>query len=79
MQITMSLVRVVVDAAVEVSVALEMLGDAKRVVDTAEVMRLIALARRLYFSPDGSEATSTGQFVGRSKPDDEGDERHVTI
>ena len=64
----MRLVRIVVDSAVEVPVALELFGDAKGIVGAAEVGRLVAIVARFHFRPHGPEPSPAGHFVGQNEP-----------
>ena len=66
--ITVRLVRIVVDSAVEVPVALELFGDAKGIVGAAEVGRLVAIVARFHFRPHGPEPSPAGHFVGQNEP-----------
>ena len=66
--ITMSFVGVVVESAVEVAVAFELLGYAVRAIGAAEVKRFVAFARCLHFGPNCPETAPASQFVGSNKP-----------
>ena len=67
-KLTVSLVRVVVEPAIEIPVALEMLSDAKRIISASKVGRFVAVPNRLHFRPNGPESTSSGNFIRRRKP-----------
>lgn len=64
----MSLVGVVVESAIEVAVAFELLGYAVRAIGAAEVKRFIAFAGCLHFGPNCPETAPASQFVGSNKP-----------
>ena len=63
--VTVSLVGVVVPAAVDDAVAAQMLADAEAVVGAGELLRRIAAGTLFHFGPDGSETATARHFVGR--------------
>lgn len=73
--ITVRLVGVVVESAIQIAVALQLFGYAVRVVGAAEVHAFVAVVvdsgqhrRRLDLRPDGAEASTAGHFIGRREP-----------
>lgn len=72
--ITVSLVGIVVDSAIQVSIALQLLGYTEGAVGAAEVDTIVAIVgahrqtRYFDFRPDSSETFAASHFIRRCEP-----------
>lgn len=71
--ITVRLVGIVVESAIEIAIAFQLFADAKGTVGAAEVKTVIAVitarqSRQFHLCPNSSESSATGHFVSRREP-----------